>query len=1717
MEMEIRTRSGLNSLLVILLLLVSAAPLMAPTSSAESGRSSSAQATTLFSSMATTEIANAMAGAPDTTVMVRLPVGAHVTDARVGLSGASNMGWASLLMEDQSDWESGVSAGVDSHSDDLTLGQVSPSSHFFSHGPNDIIGANTTANMSDQFFAVHQPATSSINETLLSLQSSTLSNFPSQYSGAMIRFGGHTFQSSWNQGTPFNSTISAIHSNNGTVAQHVFLDKGTCTIPSTSSSWSSAYGFLDMTYDGDEHVYGILSTYRSNTYLPSSAYLSLLKFDVSDPFDWVCISSYDPSSRNHGIYRGISYDRANDVVWLAHTEQRLAIGYEFLDDGTMNRLLNTHVQDGIPTNTIVGMAVHDDTFIFRTYQTWQRDQVEVWEVRYGDLTLYPTTTRTTLSQNGVGLHYDGQRLITSDYYHNQPWYNRYMTEFGMGLAYDNPATFNPGTTYFYGEELRAIDSIVSVATRYRSTNVTAGDSVTYELSTDQGQTWVTTHTNSTTHMPVASNNLSWRVRLNGQSATSWWIELSPSTSYRSLGTWTSPMKHTASEIGKVRPVWIANTPANTGLMVEVTNDGGSTWLPAANGVVTEFSQSGRDVGIRVLLNSSDPKSTPALQELTLHYEEGFPRDVNIDVGDDGAVDFAMVGLLNAKQIFQGSNLVDALNAHIPQNGLGVVDIPLATTATSPGRVLFSDLEVRYEMRTRILDVQMDTTLLIPDDVSQPLVVRVALGTNIDAIERVTVNLSNANGENPSLLWDRTDGCSQTSSTSTALVLDGRNCSSYLDVNGILSLRFPIRTLWDWDDDNLITATLNVDDSVRNRVVAEWTTPTLGFSVENDVRLDGLSAVDESGRSLLPGDWMRGGTTLTLSGSISFEGTELAPPAGRFNLSIYGQNLTRDGDPDPSHQSELFVKEPNPAFGAYTLRFTTPIESTQGGMLFTVRAEDLPHGTSVHINPLQSNIRLVLDGQSPLVIGTTPSNGSELKSSSSQPIEIMVQDSVEPPDRITMNYWVESIHDGIDPNGKPNEDEYVSQILIGPQTLPGGILIFSTTIDDSRNELGDKVVMYFTGQDSQGNTIAMGGGPVCPTSFYGCFDDITGLDEHSNFLPDWDASRLIYTTRVEKAPVIDSDASFIFGHEDGESLHPGVTYDLNLNLSDENGWYDIRTVLISLTGQFGEDDPLIIATIDDGATTFISTSSDVAVSNLYSHLLPVGSFDIRMKVRFSIAWSADLIESMTHTVAVKVQDQPCIVRTDEPCHEESSSLGRGSWVFNADLDFDLGPGRFTAIELTSRRDVFADALRTSVVIGSGQVLRLQGRVQFTVDSSPCPEGGARVVIRFGDLSWGTIVGDHGEFQLDIIVPSTNGQDLLLDVGLEDLLREQAPERVNGPQILFKVDDESPLITSVEPSSGNISITTASDFYLTVEAHDDVGFDEDRPITVLWQVRAGEFIIGQGSKTMSNIDVSDVYALWEVSIDLTNGGNVVLLPSYVVNVWFIGSDLSRNPVDPTGNSEYSPAASFHFVQTGPLLNSHDLIAEWSNPRPEEGDSVTLTIQTVSPVQPDGNLTVILLHLGPDNIWVRDVSSTLQIVDGAGLLNIEVEPEPLHFGVSSSTEVRYKVIVQDGQIPMFELSVEPIVFRTEPSRGIEAFNKQVEQNFGSVLLFVVTMVAIAFALSTMIAHNRLRRDFIDQHYSDGEEETHEVDAIDSSNPPPPPPGLTLPGSAPPRPPGL
>ena len=144
----------------------------------------------------------------------------------------------------------------------------------------------------------------------------------------------------------------------------------------------------------------------------------------------------------------------------------------------------------------------------------------------------------------------------------------------------------------------------------------------------------------------------------------------------------------------------------------------------------------------------------------------------------------------------------------------------------------------------------------------------------------------------------------------------------------------------------------------------------------------------------------------------------------------------------------------------------------------------------------------------------------------QVIEVVIQDSVDPPNIVDLHYWI-----GCDPgvaekcddtnfNGLPEPLEYRSKQLTTPEILPGGLNVFNGLIDDSMLVHGDKVAFYVTGQDGQGNVIAMGGSPVCdmePDEFCG---------GPGNVAPDWDNSLSWYQIREEFEPVMDITNSTI---------------------------------------------------------------------------------------------------------------------------------------------------------------------------------------------------------------------------------------------------------------------------------------------------------------------------------------------------------------------------------------------------------------------------------------------------------------------------------------------------------------------------------------------------------------------------------------------------------------
>ena len=117
------------------------------------------------------------------------------------------------------------------------------------------------------------------------------------------------------------------------------------------------------------------------------------------------------------------------------------------------------------------------------------------------------------------------------------------------------------------------------------------------------------------------------------------------------------------------------------------------------------------------------------------------------------------------------------------------------------------------------------------------------------------------------------------------------------------------------------------------------------------------------------------------------------------------------------------------------------------------------------------------------------------------------------------------------NGLPEPIEYRSKTLTTPEILPGGLNIFNGLIDDSMLVHGDKVAFYVTGQDGQGNVIAMGGSPVCDIqSNQYCGDRLGDIQ------PEWDDSLSWYVIREEFEPEMDIDNSTITGHDDLAPLH-----------------------------------------------------------------------------------------------------------------------------------------------------------------------------------------------------------------------------------------------------------------------------------------------------------------------------------------------------------------------------------------------------------------------------------------------------------------------------------------------------------------------------------------------------------------------------------------------------
>ena len=1649
-------------------------------------------------------------GGADKTTKVAIPKGAEVLDVQVTLSGASSTGWSQVTTDSYDDWMDGSSNSstrVDARSEELSLGFDSGDTEFISHSMEDVIIPGSNSWLDNGSFAIRQPHTANSTENRLSNQVRTTSaNFMAQGQGAILRNHDWLFMSTYT-GSSFDKVVNRMHPNN--VSRDIVVDlqrEAACTLPQDpTSTYYKGYGFRDWTITDDEMLYGIFSTYRYSysTSTPTQN-LRLLAIDVSDDWTWNCVNSYDLSPQ-YGEYNGISYDRESDTIWVAHGQQRRIVSYEFLDNGqytrgdtkyTFSSSSSSTTECGKSTSSVYGLTVNAGFFYMRcmkgTYYQ-DTDQISVWAISGSSTSLVPQTGTRDISAKGYGLYYDGERLITVDSGYST-WSSKtlYYREFGMGISF--PTTPAPGTTTWIGETIETVDDVLAVNVQNHWSAPTQGDRVDYWVSADNGTHWESVDKNQTIHFNHPGKQLVWKMQLIGSSAVSWWISLEYATSYHSTGHWTSQKVSTGTNVGKVRAVWSSDVPSPSFISAKVSNDNGSSWENATNNVEVSFSTlgAGNELLYSIFMETNDTSQTPKVDSFTLWYEEGYPDAPQLDVGDDNIWDWKSILFLNESSVVASDDsavgivvsdtptLVEAFNSHIPDNGVGTVEIPIAVKANTPGRVKLTELDIEYRMKTRVLDASLEGGLVAPDGVYRNLVVRLGHGDLVDRVTEATIGLNNSHGGNPAFKWERGDTCTVVDDAGGIVSYDVGNCTSTLSPEGIVSVRMPMRVNWSWDDERKMEAIVSMSDDLGPQVNA-WTTDTLSLNVENDIQLDGMRVWEETGRELYPGDWVRGGFNLSISGAINFENSAFSPKSGEFDLRVVGQNVTYDGDPI----GEPFVlhTEANPAFGQYNMTFTSPIESAAGGMILYVEAINLPNGSS-YVNPGYNTIKLIFDGNAPLVLFASPEISSEMHKGPPAPggqaIEIIIQDSVDPPQTVDLHYWIGCLpgeHEKCDDtnfNGIPEEYEYRSKTLTTPEIIAGGLNIFNGLIDDSMLVHGDRVAFYLTGKDGQDNEIAMGGSPVCDVE-----SGSTCVGQ-----PDWDASLSWYVIREEFEPVIDIDNSTILGHDDLEPLHPGIGYTATFVVSDINGWWDVEYIQLALGGDFDDDETSIYAMISKNSDNLPeihlqSGGSGLAVSNLYStaSLVPDNQSRLIVSIKFQLTWNFPEIwdtDGESHFIPkVWIEDKPCGLESEVPCNIHKAGLGNDLWSLDNDLRFDTQDGHILAIELRDGTNHYNPEF-DETLIGAGQALRFSGRVLFSEDETPAPPGTFSIELADYENEWTTTSREGGYFNIDLLVPDVRSGHLDLRAQLIDLPGLAEDQSEFKPRLRLAVDSERPTINAVSlngiASGDSIPISLTNNLQVMLDTRDDQGFSLDNPAVIHYLVRAGEAEISRGSSPLPEttpFDSSQFF--WTGYIDLTDSGATMLLPSYTLDVWVTGSDASGNPYDGQGNSISEPLASWSLALTGPdiSLRSADTFWEWSNPTPVSGESVSLSIKAKNSGS-TGDVTFVLQRLVSGDDW--STVSTVTI-NSPSDREVSLTLETTADGNTGDT-LEYRVLLLDSGVEKERISIEPLMIKEEVERDGEALANQLADSQLSVVMYLIALGAMSYAVWTMVQMRRIKR---------------------------------------------
>ena len=870
-------------------------------------------------------------------------------------------------------------------------------------------------------------------------------------------------------------------------------------------------------------------------------------------------------------------------------------------------------------------------------------------------------------------------------------------------------------------------------------SVPTGTSINVDVSNDGGTTWKSGRVGQKVTFTNAGSSIQWRATLNGTASKSpvlGDVVLSYTTNYQSSG-WYYAYQYIGSGSSSVIAAtvdWNETRPAGTSISVNVghktsgsTCNSGTGWK-SWNSPNTTQSMTGTSYYfcVRIMLSTSSTSVTPSITDLSIALHSNAPNQPGLNIDGKSAwkraaTSGALIGPITVSSQQSGNTLVDKLNDAIPNTGSGWIDIPIALTSESAGKLTIVSFEITYTMQTVNLNLTIPEGEILHERInSYEVVSQHVIGENANSMVSAELTLMTAGSAAnwPVLAWQYGDVFPAPNDPAQYIEIDPTSYS--VESNGILEIHWKFFVTSEMpDQDNVRFRVGCLDDSGTAGFAPEPLASDEGLRVNRSFGLGWLNVRDNDGELTSPdvesGSWVAAGEQLHFVGAMWFQDTDDAPKDSAFDVRISRNGYVESTARDTTNNN-----------GSFFVSIDLPAIDIPDGLTYEVQTYNERNPDHVQQPNNEWRRTYLVDATHPERKQVAPVEDAYEAADNEQMVQVLVEDRVGHPMELDLNYWVEADHDA-NRNGEADPEEYITKVVAN--NTEARSKWFITTIDTSRNPNMGRVSYFWDGGDQAGN----------PLHFTAMNDDdeLLKFESGEGFLYD-DA-----TFRTRK----DSTAIFTglewFGHEDDQPVFAGMEQTISLGFIDANTAIDFE--FISLVFDFEGPNPAR----DAQSISYSGTNNTFWSDSPYIHLLSTSRMMqttnesglpwIMLDFHFKFSW--DWPDEEMGDVALLYKE----LGSSDP-----SRILLLEHTFRVENDLMLSPIDFAVEDISEpRTGPVADGSR----VRKDDRLAFTGRVVYEGSQTPAPRDvGILVEVFDGEKLWsdGSLTVDGG-YALEVPSP------------------------------------------------------------------------------------------------------------------------------------------------------------------------------------------------------------------------------------------------------------------------------------------------------------------------------------------------------------------------------